>query len=91
MIHSRAPWIVVEEDDRTIIGCDDFLGRHIAYLSNGGVPEDEEKANGLLIAAAPDMLRILKEIAGNGDGTGRNPQLMVNAAVEAIAKAEGKS
>jgi hypothetical protein len=33
------------------------------------------------------LLGALKEIAGNGDATGRNPQLMVNIAREALAKA----
>lgn len=48
-------------------------------------------ANARLIAAAPDLLSTLREIAGNGDGTGRNPQLMVDAALAAIARAEGRS
>ncbi|WP_349506974.1 hypothetical protein [Agrobacterium pusense] len=39
----------------------------------------------------PYVLAALREIAGNGDGTGRNPQLMVDAALAAIAKAEGRS
>ncbi len=38
-----------------------------------------------------DFLSALQEIAGNGDGTGRNPQLMVDVAVAAIARAEGRS
>lgn len=37
------------------------------------------------------FLSTLREIAGNGDGTGRNPQLMVDAALAAIARAEGRS
>lgn len=47
----------------------------------------EEQAR--LIAAVPVMLAALKDICGNGDGTGRNPQLMVDAARDAIRKAEG--
>lgn len=30
------------------------------------------------------LLKVVREIAGNGDGTGKNPQLMVNAAIEAL-------
>lgn len=47
------------------------------------------KANIDLICAAPVMLAALRDIFGNGDGSGRNPQLMVDAARDAIAKAEG--
>lgn len=44
-----------------------------------------------LIAAAPTMLEALRKIAGDGDGTGCNPQIMVDVALVAIAKAEGRS
>lgn len=39
--------------------------------------------------AYDELLAALQEVAGNGDGTGRNPQLMVDAAIAAIAKATG--
>jgi hypothetical protein len=37
-------------------------------------------------SALPVLRATLIEIAGNGDGSGRNPQLMVDAAVAALAK-----
>ena len=49
------------------------------YLQSGDADRDE------------DMLAALREIAGNGDATGRNPQLMVDRALAAIARAEGRS
>jgi hypothetical protein len=44
-----------------------------------------------MIEAFPVLRATLIEIAGNGDGSGRNPQLMVDAAVAALAKIEGLS
>lgn len=37
-----------------------------------------------------EMRAALEEIAGNGDGTGRNPQLMVDAACSALSKARSQ-
>ena len=69
----------------------DSRGRDVVTVYGGGVETESQGANARLIAAAPDLLSTLREIAGNGDGTGRNPQLMVDAALAAIARAEGIS
>lgn len=95
--HTPGPWIAVEEEDRTIIGCGwDFLGRHIAYMSDGGVPRDEEWANTHLIAAAPDLLEALKGLLSdieeyqriNKLGGENNHWQVISRA--AIAKAEAR-
>lgn len=67
-----------------------WLSRRPPHRSNT-LDIKSTEANARLIAASPEMLKALKSIAGNGDGTGRNLQLMVNTALDAIAKAEGHS
>lgn len=58
--YTAGPWAVAEEDDRTIIYLPaSYLGNHIAIMSNGGVPEEQERANARLIAAAPTLLEAL--------------------------------
>lgn len=77
--------------------CDCYVMSNPSALAicNGGTSKpihmqhDEADANARLIAAAPDLLEALKEIVGNGNATGRSPQIMVNIARVAILKAEG--
>lgn len=58
--HTPGPWGAVVDNGRTIIYLmQSYLGNHIAYLSDGGVPEEQEAANARLIASAPELLEAL--------------------------------
>lgn len=61
-------------------------GRHVCELYDNG----QLDANAHLIAAAPDLLASLRAIIGSGELVGRAPQRMIDNAVAAIAKAEGR-
>jgi hypothetical protein len=96
MTHSPAPW---EFDYDFISGSNikDANNEHVVYEMACG---DEEKANGLLIAAAPDLLAALKvfvdrfedcEDASDGEGESwQSSELsdMIKVAKAAISKAE---
>lgn len=60
-----------------------IAGRHIATVAS---KTKESQANAVLLAAAPELLATLKRLA-YGDHTSDD----VNAAISAIAKAEGRS
>jgi hypothetical protein len=56
--HTPGPWVFgLNGVGRGIIHDQSPLCRHIAYLSDGGVPQTEEDANARLIAAAPTRER----------------------------------
>ena len=88
------PWKL--ERDRanslSLYGDDDtFIGE--VYLDQDE-PSQEETANVLLLAAAPDLLAALRWIADHGDtGAGGRPAYhdMRDRARKAIAKAEGRN
>lgn len=67
--------------------------KHAVHWHDQLTPADIARYEAVIARAsiAPNMLAVLKQIAGNGDGKGRNPQLMVDAALAAVAEAEGKS
>lgn len=78
------PWRFDRENDgRGLIWIDRGICNHIAYLSNGGVAEETEEANGHLIAAAPDLLAALKMCV-------IERAEWLDEARAAIAKAEGR-
>ena len=55
--HTPGDWDICWDGTRYVIHDNTALQRHIAYTSNGGVPDDEARANARLFAAAPDMLK----------------------------------
>lgn len=89
--HTPGPWEFGKErrwlyrDNLKADG--NFSSSTILKVDNDAFRPSE--ADAMLIAAAPYLLATLREIAGNGDGAGRNPQLMVDSALAAIAKVEG--
>lgn len=82
--HTPGPWFATEYGDIRDMAGETFVGVSLRETAI------ERIANASLIAAAPDLLEALKDIAGNGDGTGRNPQLMVDLAIRALDNAEGR-
>lgn len=96
MAHTPGPWKA--DTDRQVAGCngDIAITRNgemvaVAYVrSIGG--KDETLPNAHLIAAAPEMLEMLRDVAGYLRGlkamTGRGAD-MLDAVNAVIAKAEG--
>lgn len=97
--HTPGPWIVDGPLHNQIVWCGP--DERVCFLahSNGEKPS-QDKANGLLIAAAPDLLRELKallahyvELAKISDDGFWDPEKEQRAteAQAAIARAEGRS
>lgn len=66
----------------------------VASVRAGELSDETNEANARLIAAAPDMLKILKRIASSVDFNGTCHPLfdgMQKQMTDAIAKAEGRS
>jgi hypothetical protein len=99
MVHTPGPWVVEGEsgnngeaevivsDKRTICWTACSLNEDDDFTS------DEDRANALLIAAAPELLAALKRLTRHADGdllprSHRSEAL--NAALDAIKKAERK-
>lgn len=92
------PWRVVGEHDPyqlEIVGRPKWKCKRYGVSGEWGIAtiddllEDhpgEAEANALAISLVPDMIAALREIAGNGDATGRNPQLMADAATAILSK-----
>jgi hypothetical protein len=59
--HTPGDWSIGWDGKRYVIHDNTALQRHIAYTSDGGVPDDEAWANARLFYAAPDMLKALKQ------------------------------
>lgn len=56
--HTEGPWVIVDEGDGA------YIEPSIAWIGFGSAhPTAEHKANARLIAAAPDLLATLKELA----------------------------
>lgn len=68
--------------------CGKELSREVGRILRNCLSRGEAKGAEVLIAAAPEMLAALRSIAGDGIGAGRNPQMMIDVAAAAIAKAE---
>ena len=84
--HTPAPWTV---SDNAIYGSSGLIKPLIAYLDDRFV--DEEAANNArLIAAAPDLLELARQIVLAAEqNEGSIPADIVSGAVAAIAKATG--
>jgi hypothetical protein len=96
MKHTPGPW-VVNKQHKTISykGCFDVATADNEYLiaqTIGGLGEQEE-ANARLIAAAPDLLEALKQLASVAIGTehGKQFEYQIDLAIAAIAKATGET
>jgi hypothetical protein len=102
--HTSAPWSV-DYEGPAHLSIEDSAGRVLAFCNLQNENGDEDEANARLIAAAPDLLRTLKnarewldELAGllqDGaldaaeDWAGANAVSVDSSLAEAIAKAEG--
>ena len=90
--HTPGPWVTSATDDTVVI---DATGREVAAIDGDYNDPDtwpQMEANARLIAAAPEMLRALKElysIAVSEGVVGDDTTLPMAAA--AIAKAEGRN
>lgn len=76
---TKGPWDQVWDDGRYVVFLpNSYLGNHIAYTSNGGVPEDQERANARLIAASPTMAEYIEKKANEGDAEAKKIIFIVN-------------
>lgn len=89
MKHTPGPWTVDDSvpDEAVYVMCPSGT---IANVGPCGTPDDEDKANARLIAAAPDLLEALKNTlcyleADSDDDTEREDYAQANAA---LAKAK---
>ncbi len=92
--HTPKPWMY--DDD--CVGVSDtpwdkepFITSRICNMVGDHITTGENDANGVLIAAAPDMLEVLKEIERVFPVVVPGIDSFVEMAHKAIAKAEGKS
>lgn len=62
--HTPGPWKVFPEESSTMVYCDDCLGSRVADCSaqHTILQPEERKANAKLIAAAPDMFEVIKQL-----------------------------
>jgi len=60
--HTPGEWDICWDGKRYVIHDSTALQRHIAYTSDGGVPDGEARANALLFRAAPDLLKELQNL-----------------------------
>ena len=85
--HSPGPWIIVRDRERGLFIKDEKHSLHIASMPRWGPTHDVESAsNARLIAAAPEMLSVLKALIGEESLPGSGYRI----AKDVIAKAEGK-
>lgn len=99
MAHTTGPWKVIYPDvplEDIIINGGNGGSRNIAKVWIDDAPDDEynreQRANARLIAAAPDMLNTLQDIArylGNRICRSDGEELMLSRCKESIAKATG--
>lgn len=94
MAHTPGPWVVVEADVPPF-GSFAIRNDHEApgglAITVGGLGE-EERANAHLIAAAPELLEALKDIAGSNECChfcSCHPHQALCVLTQLIAKAEG--
>lgn len=84
--HTAGPWLnsgldIVGSDNNTTV---------VASVNGTFSNENEIEANALLIAAAPDLLEALKMIVENTEKDGYVNAGLLDEAIAAIAKAQGK-
>ena len=93
--HTKGPWGTGDSfkdhpGDPLMVYCDDSLGRAICdcHMKYTPTPYAEEQANAHLIAAAPELLGLVKDFAYTFQD---HPHLNHKRIAEIIAKAEGKA
>jgi hypothetical protein len=97
--HTPGPWMVGnvgQREDPRMVYCDDSLGSRVADCSTSGhgLTVEQDLANARLIAAAPDLYQIGREVLDwvHGKRPGRCVTDDITQRLSAaIAKAEGRS
>lgn len=91
MSYTPGPWRVYAEHD---VAYGEIGECHTVHLILSHHPlcvvTEESKANAALISAAPDLLRACKQLLSLSLPVDVSGQRMVDEAVAAVAKAEGK-
>ena len=90
--HTPGPWECRDGDDYAVISGDEFnLGHlfHVRSDEGDGHDAGQSEANARLIVAAPEMLDVLKLIAGSSLADTAEWGYLITVAVNVIAKAEG--
>lgn len=96
--HTKGPWktkvigegireaveVQIRYNSPTSPGLDGIIG----FVGGFGTTQEENKANAYLMAAAPEMFSVLKQIEHECNGDGTFP--LMGFVLDAIAKAEGK-
>lgn len=99
MAHTPGPWKISPLDGRTcgpsrLLVCDGTEVPQLQAVAIVTLRTGETDANARLIAAAPELLRALKdalvEIETNGDSIGAVVDVLESQGRAAIAKAEGR-
>lgn len=88
MKHTPGPWVRIGTD----VGTADCAIASISVMSVVTMKRDEREANAILIAAAPELLQALKQMldAFHHDPLGGSQDAAVEAALDAVAKAQGE-
>ena len=86
--HNPGPWRV-HESEYGHWSIESSAGHVLAEVRNGSAIRTTWKANARLISAAPNMLKVLKEIVFRANLCPED-QWIEDKALEAIAEAEGK-
>ena|SRR5438477_7786278 len=84
------PWRL-RENNRLVVGNSDKLDTPIAVVDMTSIVAEEAQANARLIAAAPDLLAALKEVASMIEAYHEVPPTRANMVRAAIARAEGRA
>ena len=93
--HTPGPWTAKQDtangNDRFIIsGRNGAFGHWQGWAADGVTTEEEDEANARLIAAAPDLLNMLRRMADETAGGGVPCLLTLEQARAAISKARGE-
>ena len=91
--HTSGPW-AVDYEGPAHLSIEDKAGRVLAFCNLQNEDGDEDEANAHLIAAAPDLLEALRNVAETMSGADYShvKQDMVRAICRrAISKAEGRA
>lgn len=86
--HTPAPWLLAENDERFVYALKQGSNRFYAHVQGPHAPLEELKANGRLIAAAPELLEALQRML-KGEDEYLTQHGLRNLARAAIAKATG--
>ena len=88
--HTPGPWVDGQLEDNDCCEVMDERGYYIATCHDGVRGERNADANARLIAAAPDLLEALQELANCGAEAWGEDRPCVHIARAAIAKATGQ-